>query len=294
MSHLRSTRPASFKAVLGAILDYPAPHGIADLPSHIRFRYEGFVRRAGEYGYQVEAFNLKDPSFASVQRLDRALFNRNIPGFVITGLSHPREMLQGMNLSRYAVVALGHSMLNPYIHRVAMNTTLGFKLVIDRAFALGYRRIGVASSVEYDRRTNHGLLMPASHAKLNLKRGTSVEILKVSETGDKEIASIARWLRQTKPEFAFGPGVYEAIQYLGWNMPGDIAFATFDRSPGFPEHAGLDQRHEALGRLAGDVLVSEITQNRRGIPSEPVEHTIQGCWVDSATAPPRTLAEQVD
>jgi LacI family transcriptional regulator len=180
---------------------------------------------------------------------------------------------------------IGYSMRQPHLHRVAMNTAHGFRLVLDKAFALGYRRIAVAASTEYDKRTNHGLMMPAYHAKLNLRRGQSMEILNVADIGESGVAEIARWLRRVKPEFVVGPGVYEAIQSLGWKIPGDIAFATFDRSPGFPEHGGLDQRHDMLGRLAADILVSEITQNRRGIPDDPVEHTIQGSWVNGASAP---------
>lgn len=288
MAHLRTTRPPSFKAVLGAILDHPA-RAIADLPSHIWQRYRGFERQAAGYGYQVEAFNLHDRRFASSPTaLDTALFSRNIPGFAITGLAHPRALFPGLNWARYAVVAMGYSVTHPHLHRVAINTTHGFKLIIDQAFALGYRRIAVAASMEYDKRTNHGFLMPACHAKFNLKPGQSLEILTLATPEDKEIKTIARWLKRIRPDFAVGPGVYEAISLLGWKIPKDIALATFDRSPGFPEHAGLNQRHEALGRLAADILVNEITQNRRGIPPDPVEHTIQGSWVDAASAPART------
>jgi LacI family transcriptional regulator len=292
MSHLRSTRPPSFKAILGAIVDYPAPNGLKDLPSHIRFRYEGFARRAMEYGYQVRAFNLQDSDYASASRVDSAMFKCNIPGFVITGLCHPRVILEDLNWSRYAAVSIGYSVLQPELHRVSMNVTQGFKLIIDRAFALGYRRLAVAVPEEYNRRTNHGLLMPACHAKLNLKRGQSLEILKVTETGIKEIEAIARWLRKVRPDYAVGPGVYEAINFLGWKIPGDLAMATFDRSPGFPEHAGLEQRHEAAGCLAADILISEITHNRRGIPSDPVEHLFHGNWIDAASVPRRRVAAE--
>ena len=285
MSHLRSTRPPSFKAILGIIVDYPAPNGVKDLPSHVRFQYQGFAKRAMEYGYQVRAFNLQGSEFASAGRLDSTMFRCNIPGFVITGLSHPRAILEDLNWSRYAAVSIGYSMLKPELNRVALNVTHGFKLIIDRVFELGYRRLAVAVPEEYDRRTNHGLLMPACHAKLNLKRGRSLEILKVTEKGDKEIEAIANWLRKVRPDCAVGPGVYEAINYLGWKIPEDLAMATFDRSPGFPEHAGLEQRHEEIGGLAADILISEVTHNRRGIPEDPVQHLYRGRWVDAESVP---------
>lgn len=287
MAHLRSTNPPSFKAILGVIVDYPMPNGVESLISHIRYSYEGFNQRARKYGYHTQVFSLQDPDFASTGILDTTLFNRNIPGFVITGLSKPRRVLSGLNWSRYAIVAMAYSMPHPQVHRVAMNVTHGFLLILKKAFALGYNHIAVVTPVEYDKRTNHGLLMPATYFQQNLKRGQSLEIFKYSQLDRKGIETVAKWLDRTRPEFAVGPGIYEAIQLLGWRIPQDIAMATFDRSPGFPEHAGLDQRYKAAGALAADVLINEITQNRRGIPSDPVEHTIRGRWVDGPTAPPR-------
>jgi LacI family transcriptional regulator len=162
----------------------------------------------------------------------------------------------------------------------------GFKLVIDRAFQLGYRRIGVAVSQEYDERTNHGVLFPVSYIRQHLRPGQSLDIFIYPHHGEDAIEPVAQWLGNCRPQLAVGTYVSEAIERLGWRIPEDIALATFDRSPEYPDHAGLDQRYEAGGRVAADVLISEITHNRRGIPDDPVEHTIRGCWVDGSTAPP--------
>src|SRR5690606_29370771 len=88
-----------------------------------------------------------------------------------------------------------------------------------------------------------------------------------------------------KPDLAVGTYVLEAIGSLGWRVPRDMAFATFDQSAEFPDHAGLDQRHETSGRVAADVLIDDSTHNHRGLPPDPVEHTILGQWVDGLTAP---------
>jgi LacI family transcriptional regulator len=101
------------------------------------------------------------------------------------------------------------------------------------------------------------------------------------------IPTIAHWLESYKPELVIGNFVWEAIQALGWRVPQDIAFATFDRSAEFPDHAGLDQRYEVIGRVAADVLITEITHNRRGIPRDPVQHAIRGTWAAGPTAPRR-------
>lgn len=285
MAHLRSTNPPSFKAILGVVVDYPMPRGVEDLPLHIQRLYGGVKQRAGESGYEVRLFSLQEPEMTPA-RLDCALFNRNIPGFVVAGMATPGKVLQGLNWSRYAAVAMGFSLAGPQLHRVATNVMHGFKLVIDQVFRLGYQRVGVAVSQDYDERTNHGVLFPMSFIKQHLRPGQSLDVFAYPQHGEDAIEPVAQWLRDCRPQLAVGTYVAEAIKRLGWRIPQDIALATFDRSPEYPEHAGLDQRYEAAGRVAADVLISEITHNRRGIPDEPVEHTIRGRWVEGSTAPP--------
>jgi LacI family transcriptional regulator len=287
MAHLRSTHPPSFKAALGVAVDYPMPTGLEDLPSHIRRICHGIEERARESGYVVQVFSLQDPDMTPAL-LDRTMFNRNIPGFAITGLSEPGKVLEGINWSRYASVAMGFSMPSPSLHRVATNVSHGFKLVIDKAFELGYRRLGVAVAQDYDRRTNHGVLFPLSYTQQRLGAGQSLESLVYEGSGPEVIPVIARWLEAYRPDIVVGTWVADAIASLGWRVPEDVALLTFDRSPEYPNHAGLDQRYEATGRLAADVLISEITHNRRGIPADPVEHTVRGVWVDGPSAPRKT------
>lgn len=286
MAHLRSTHPPSFKATIGVIVDHPMPGGLTDLPLHIQRIYTGIERRAREYGYVVHPVSLRDPEMTPAL-VDRIMFNRNIPGIILTGLSEPGNAPEGINWDRYALVAMGFSMHKPVLHRVATNVSHGFKLVIDKAFELGYRRLGVAVSREYDERTNHGVLFPVAYTQQRLAEGQALESLVYEGSGPEAIPQIAQWLERYRPDVVVGTWVAEAIQSLGWRIPEDIALLTFDRSPEFPTHAGLDQRYEASGELGADVLIKEITHNRRGIPSDPVEHTIRGTWIDGPSAPPR-------
>ncbi len=286
MAHLRSTHPPSFKAILGVIVDYPMPNGLTDLPSHVQRVYRGFEQRAREYGYTARAFSLQDPDMTPAL-LDRTMFHRNCPGFVITGLSQPGRPIEGLNWDRYAAVAMGFSLPQPALHRVATNAMHGFKLVIDKAFELGYNRVAIAVGRGYDERTNHAVSFPAAYTKQHLKPHQSLETLIFDQWGEPAIDTVATWLKEHRPELAMGTYVYEAAQSLGWRIPEDMALITFDRSPEYPDHAGLDQQYEITGQVAADILISEVTHNRRGIPDVPVEHTIQGVWIDGPSAPPR-------
>jgi len=285
MAHLRSTRPSSFKALLGVLVDFPTQKGMEELPSHVAQSYAGFKKRAAAYGYGTKVFSLADPDVTPVS-LGRTMAEWNIPGFVITSMSQPGKVLHGIKWSKYALVAIGYSMEAPSVHRVVRNVPMGVKMAIERAFAMGYQRIGVAVSEEYDLRTNHGVMFPVSYMKTQLKPGQSIDsFLYRGESDPKSMDAIAQWLARTKPELVmgmFGPDVFDR---LGWSVPKDISKVTFDRSPGYPGHAGLELRYEALGALAADVLISEIVLNRRGIPPNPVEYTVACEWVNGSSAP---------
>jgi LacI family transcriptional regulator len=286
MAHLRSTHPPSFKAVLGLVVDHPIPAGVESLPIHMQRIHQGFQRRAAESGYSTQVFSLRDDGLTPVV-LDRTMFYRNIPGFAVTGLQHPGKTLEGLNWSRYAAVAMGYSLTHPPLHRVATNVMHGFKLVIDKAFDLGYRHIGIAVSREYDERTSHGVSFPVAYTRENCPPGHKIDSLIYDLPFEESIGVVAKWLDTHRPQLAIGTAVFEAIKQLGWRIPRDIGFATFDHSPEYANHAGLDQQYEASGRIAADVLIGQVTQNRRGIPKQPVEHLVKGRWVDGPSAPRR-------
>ncbi len=292
MAHLRSTHPPSFKATLGVILDRPLPLSHKVDCTNLEKMIIGFTRRATEYGYETDLFSLIDPGLAG-SRLDRALSSRNITGVVIGSLSEAGQAPFVIDWSRYASVALGHSLTDPILHRVATDTTHGFHLVIEKAFELGYRHIGVSVSKQYDARTNHALLRAARYwqGERDRKHAKIDTLLFMEEESKRSIDAVATWLDRCRPDLAVGNWVYEAIAALGWRIPEDIAFASLDRSSDFPNHAGLDQDYATSGALAADIVIAEVVHNRRGIPPVPVEHLFRGHWVDGLTAPSKTPSQ---
>ena len=288
MAHLRSTHPPSFKATLGVILDRALPLSHKLDCTNLERMVVGFKRRATEYGYETDLFSLVDPRLAG-PRLDRALSSRNITGVVIGNLSETGKAPFEIDWSRYASVALGYSLTDPILHRVATDTAHGFQFVIAKALELGYRHIGVSVSRQYDARTNHALLRAARYwqGERDRKHVKIDTLLFMEEEPQRSIDAVAAWLDRCRPDFAVGSWVYEAITSLGWRIPEDIAFASLDRSPDFPSHAGLDQDYATSGALAADIVIAEVAHNRRGIPPVPVEHLFRGHWVDGPTAPPR-------
>lgn len=286
MAHLRSAKPTSFKAILGVIVDFPIPNGPQDLPSHVRRTYLGFEQRAREYGYTAKAFSLAQPDMTPAL-LDRAMSDWTVPGFLVTSMSSPDRVIRGIRWSRYAMVALGYSMKAPHLHRVVLNMYSGLKLAIEQVFRMGYKRLAIVVSQEYDRRTKHGVMYPVTYLSQNLDHDQSIHVFPFSEYDPTRDDKMAEWLGQVRPDLVMGQFDRSVFDRLGWRVPKDIARVAFDRSPESPTEAGLDLRYELCGSLAADVLISQITLNQRGIPETPVEYTVPVQWVNGRSAPSR-------
>ncbi len=284
MAHLRSSRPATFKAQLAFVIDWPTPVDMSELPGAVYKTYLGASKRAAAAGYSLAVHSPHDPDM-SMQTIDRVLYNRNTPGIIFASFADPGATVEGLTWSQYAAVCLGFTMGWPRIDRVACNVAQAIELAITRAFALGYKHLGVVVSREYDQRTGHGMLHPLHYAQNNLGPDEKIDLLRVESTSERHVPRITRWLDEHRPQIVMGTYVYEAIQALGWRVPQDIAFISVDRDALFSHHAGIDQRHELTGQFAADLLIARITHNQRGLPDAPVYHLLDGVWIDGPSAP---------
>ena len=140
MAHLRGTRDPAYKAALGFLIDYPMPRGPKSLPGHLQENIRGARERAAVYGYRIEPISLRDPGM-DTRALDKMLYHRGIPGFIVSSLQQVGEPMRGLDWRRYSAVAVGLSMTDPLVHRVTANVSHGFRMIIDRAFSVSYTHL---------------------------------------------------------------------------------------------------------------------------------------------------------
>lgn len=285
MAHLRGTRDPAYKSAIGFLIDYAMPRGVRSLPGHLQQHLRSARDRAATYGYRIEPISLREPGM-DLHAIDKMLYHRGIPGFIITGFQQVGGIMHGIDWRRYAAVAIGLSVTAPLLHCVTANVSHGFRMMLDRAIALGYRRIAVILPEAYDVRVDHGALYPVSYVRERVPRGHSIETLVLETEERSEFARIQSWLRDTRPDVVIGTDlVWGAIESMDWRIPQDIAFIAVDRSPKYLETAGFNQRHDIHGGVAVDVLVAQLTNNQRGIPQYPLLHLVEGNWEDGPSAP---------
>lgn len=92
---------------------------------------------------------------------------------------------------------------------------------------------------------------------------------------------------QHHPEVILGSGwrrVRACVEEdLGLSIAGDLGFASLHLFGDQVNLTGIDQQWSRLGRAAVTLLVSQVQQNERGLPIEPMTLTMDGRWVEGST-----------
>lgn len=292
MAHLRTRRAPSFHASLAFLVANRESGRIEDQLMHMRRHFVGAKTRAEALGYALEPIWLHEPRLTA-RRLNQVLRSRNIPGLIIPGLRTPSAIFDGIEWDRFAAVTLSYALPRPRLNRVAIDSTHGFDLMLKKAVELGYRRVAVMVSDEYDARVNHGVLMPTFYARERWAPKGGVQVCRFARSHADEIPRIQAWLRRHRPDAVLAEDVvWRAIKGMGWRVPQDVAFISIDWAPEYPDFAGFNQHHELHGSVAIDMLISQILQNERGLPEIPRVVLVKGEWADGLSAPPKAQAAE--
>jgi DNA-binding LacI/PurR family transcriptional regulator len=73
---------------------------------------------------------------------------------------------------------------------------------------------------------------------------------------------------------------------LGYRIPKDVAVAGTSLNDTLVD-AGIDQHSKAIGQIASEMLVKQISLNERGEQSDPCRILVESRWQDGKTLPPR-------
>ena len=248
--------------------------------------FEGARLRAQQLGMRIEPFWL-GPGGAGAAATCRMLQARAVRGHLITPFPLP-VYTHELDWSHLICVGLGYVFNHHALHRGTHNHFRGSFLAYDRVQRLGYRRIGLMLDRDENSRVNY-LWLGGYLAAQNTAGGSRLEPLLTTTGG--EVRQVKSWMKRVRPDavIGFGPGQFLALTRLGYEIPGDVAYAAHDVEQTRLTHveavAGINQNLPLIGATAIDILVSQLYHNELGLPQRPVFSMIEGYWVDGGTAP---------
>jgi len=253
------------------------------------FYWRGASKAAKRLGYRLQEFRW--PLDGSAKFIEQKLLMDGVLGLLIP--PHPPEVDWGdFDWSKFSLMRFGMS-----VHRVDSNLVTAdhqraMVLAIKSIHDYGYRRIGLVYNQVHDRSMggNHygGFLW--AHKLLEIQHMIPPVD---SETKTPQLAASTRrnlsaWMKKFHPDAVLttAPEAPVILRELGYRIPRDVAVAS--TSPyDISVDAGIDQCPNAIGQIAAEMLIKQISLNERGEPVDPCRILVESRWQDGKSLPPR-------
>ena len=265
--------------------------------------WQGASRAAQKFGYRLEEFFIDDT--ISQRRLQEILLARNIRGVLIPPHGNifgagPRANWDAFDWNQFSVVRFGNT-IDLNIHSVTSDQTGNGMMAFNKILERGYRRIAFVGRANQARFFGAGFLWAQSQMPHQLRLPMFLfpddsinpdHSKGLAQNDPRFQARLNSWLKKTRPDAIFhdAAALPSMLLKAGYRIPEDIGLASSTvLEPGEQGvDAGLDQNSEEIGRVAVLVVLSQINDNARGMPSITRQVLVQGRWVDGKSLPERT------
>lgn len=288
-SYRAQNRPVKLQSAIAWINHWEQPEKLRGAHREFDAYWCGAQAASRRFGYRLDEIRW-EPEF-SPRRFEQILITRGIRGVLIP--PHPIAPDWGdFDWSKFSVVRFGLTVPSPDSHLVTADQHRAVIMALRRMSSYGYRRIGMVVNKEFDQSIG-GNFSGGFYVSQKLYQVPGVlAILHLSGARDRggtaaNREALRRWLSKSKPDAILTtevavPGL---IRELGYRVPEDVAVAG--SGVDVPVDAGIDQHSEAIGRMAVEMLVSQINLNERGEPADPSRILIESRWRDGGSLPER-------
>lgn len=284
MHHLRTQRPASFRACLAGLSERWSQDVELPAANFARRLLSGLQQRAEMLGYTFEVFYRED--YPKPAQLRRVLQSRGIEGLVLMPLFQPRALDDAVAWEDFATVSVTSSVLSPALSSVMPRHFDNLLEICARLREAGYRRLGLALSRNWDVRVNHR--WTGAIAWQNTYGGTEPVSAFVGE-GNLALDPVAlrRWIDAERPDAViaelFPPAIWD--QVLAGLPRARVPALITTNWPNTGAVAGIDQMAELIGATAIDVLSGMLSRGEKGLPTQPTTTVVHGRWVPGTLRP---------
>lgn len=283
-AYRQSRQPVHFQAALAWIHNWDDPKNLYHC-DEFRLYFLGAKERAHARGYNLEEFWLKEPGM-NIERLHRILRARNIVGALLAPQPAANTFLD-LKYGELAAVAFGYSMQPAVLDLITNHHPHTMSLLLEKMFALGYRRIGLCVPREWDHKVDRAwqscmLLAQSERPEL---AGIPIFWNVWDETRPERILA---WIRTHRLDAIVSHNeILPVLQKGGTRIPADLGFASLFVGEDDAQLSGVHQNDRLIGRKAVDMVIDMLHRGETGVPETPVRMLVEGRW-----NPGRTLVAQ--
>jgi DNA-binding LacI/PurR family transcriptional regulator len=252
--------------------------------------WRGANLAAKRLGYRLEEFIW--PPDCAAKEAEQKLLERGVLGLLIP--PHKPEVSWGdFDWSKFSLVRFGLSVVQVDSNLVTSDHQRAMVMAIEKIHDYGYRRIGLIYDAAHDRSMGGniygGFLWACEMLKLEERLSPlDFNVQGLADSGKKDLKL---WMNKHKPDaiLTTAPQTPIFLRELGYRIPDDIALASTSAHD-TSISAGIDQRPGAIGQIAAEVLIKQISLNERGEPADPCRILVESQWQDGKSLPVAAVA----
>lgn len=237
--------------------------------------FTGAYERADLLGFELMPFWTREPEMSG-RRLSNVLCSRGITGVIIAPYPVPATESVDLGWERLAAVALGYSMREPKVHRVANHSLHAMRTAIGELVERGYQRIGLAISADDNERVDDNWFTGFVSYQSRIPKQDRVPIFMPPKV---EPRAFEKWRMKYRPEVILGDDYgLRCLRDVQVNMPGDVGFVSLSYHPSLGDVAGIVPDHHEVGAAAVEALIEQLYHNEKGIPKTARSVLVEGRW----------------
>ena len=285
-SYRAQIQPAKVQSAIAWINHWEQPDRLRGAHREFDAYWRGAETAARRFGYRLEEIRW-EPEY-SARRFEQILLTRGIRGVLVP----PHQVVPdwgNFDWSKFSVIRFGMSVPSPDSHLVTADQLRAVLMAVKKIKELGYQRIGLIIPEDSDRKLGGNFIGGFASAQKFFALPVLPPLLTDERFYTEQPGTgqrlLRQWMTRHKPDALLNAviAVPAMLRDLGYRIPQGVAVAG--TSIDVPVDAGIDQHSEAIGRMAVEMLVSQINLNERGEPADPCRILIESRWRDGASLP---------
>jgi DNA-binding LacI/PurR family transcriptional regulator len=283
----RTGETAKFESVIAWLNHWNQPERLRSYHEFEQY-WRGAKQAAKRLGYRLEEFIW--PANCPAKRAEARLHERGVLGLLIP--PHKPEVDWGdFDWSRFSLLRFGQSVRQVDSNLVTADHQRAMGMALKKIRDHGYRRVGMIYAAAHDHAMGgnlYGGFLWAAKTVMEARPIPPLDIDAQKSGPATQTRKLKAWMKQYRPDAILTavPQTPVILGQLGYRIPDDVAVAS--TSPyDILVDAGIDQCPSAIGQIAAEMLIKQISLNELGEPDDPCRMLVESRWRDGKSLPPR-------
>lgn len=267
-----------------AFVHFYSPLRSWSMKPHLAGFLQGMQEQAKASGFAVDEFLLGKAGYTHTH-LAKVLESRGIQG-VIFGPAQGFMKRVHFDWKKFSCVTFNHDSWRPLLHRVSVDEMYKIAVVLREVKRLGYRRIGLALTKNFDAINHHGLTGALLVHNQSVPARDRIPPLTYKGAWITDsVKEVKAWLKRYRPDCLICGDVttMDVVKSMRIKVPEDLGLVHLNIGPDVADWTGYHVEHRAIGAAAVDMVINRLVRNERGIPSDSRELLLRGVWKPGKT-----------